>query len=298
MLRVGFADTIHGVQQIGFNPTAQPGDKDYRLLYIAVGDGGVVGEESPGRVTTVPQDLRVPQGKILRIDPHGTNGANGNYGIPASNPFVGKPGMALREIYASGLRDPIRFSWDSGEGHRMFLANVGEQQIESIYEVRPGDNFGWSQREGSFAFRAGDPSCGVFSLPGDDSKYGYTYPVIAFAHNPPPGQPPCRTSGHAVVGGFVYRGTSVPELRGKYVFADFVPERIFFSDTREMHVGGNLARIYELSLFTDKNQRVTMEQLAGNSRADLRFGCDSHGELYVLSKANGKIWKIVGTHRS
>ena len=95
----------------------QPGDKDYGLLYIAVGDGGVVGEESPGRVTTVPQDLRVPQGKILRIDPRGTNGANGNYGIPADNPFVGRPGVALREIYASGLRDPVRFSWDTGSGH-------------------------------------------------------------------------------------------------------------------------------------------------------------------------------------
>ncbi|HKR48672.1 MAG TPA: PQQ-dependent sugar dehydrogenase [Pseudonocardiaceae bacterium] len=127
-LRLGFADTIHGLQQIDFNPTAQPGDKDYGLLYIAAGDGGVVGEESPGVVTTVPQDLRVPQGKILRIDPRGTNGANGNYGIPADNPFVGKPGAALGEIYASGLRDPVRFSWDSGNGHRMFLATLASSR--------------------------------------------------------------------------------------------------------------------------------------------------------------------------
>jgi hypothetical protein len=298
VLRIGFADTIHGIQQIDFNPTSRPGDKDYGLLYIAAGDGGVVGEESPGMVTTVPQDLRVPQGKILRIDPRGTNGANGNYGIPTNNPFVGKPGGALREIYASGLRDPVRFSWDPSEDHRMFLANIGEQQIESIYEVRPGDNFGWSQREGPFMFKAGDPSCGVFTLPADDSRYGYTYPVVAFAHNPPPGQPPCRTSGHAVVGGFVYRGSGVPELRGKYLFADFVPGRIFYTDTKEMRSGGKLATIYGLALFTDKGQPVTMQQLAGHSRTDVRFGADSHGELYVLSKANGKIWKIIGTQRS
>jgi glucose/arabinose dehydrogenase len=298
MLRLGFADTIHGIQQIGFNPTSRPGDQDYGLLYIGAGDGGVVGEESPGMVTTVPQDLRVPQGKILRIDPRGTNGANGNYGIPANNPFVGKPGNALREIYASGLRDPVRFSWDPSDGHRMFLANIGEQQIESIYEVRPGDNFGWSQREGPFMFKAGDPSCGVFPLPADDSKYGYTYPVVAFAHNPPPGWPPCQTTGHAVVGGFVYRGSSAPELRGKYLFADFVPGRFFYADTREMHTGGKLATIYELTLFADKGQPVTMQQLAGNSRVDVRFGTDSQGELYVLSKANGKIWKIIGTRRS
>ncbi|HET9892305.1 MAG TPA: PQQ-dependent sugar dehydrogenase [Mycobacterium sp.] len=298
VLRIGFFDTIHGIQQIGFNPTARAGDKDYGLLYIAVGDGGVVGEESPGMVTTVPQDLRVPQGKVLRIDPRGTNGANGQYGIPASNPFVGKPGAALREIYASGLRDPVRFSWDAGEGHRMFLSNIGEQQIESVYEVRPGDNFGWSQREGPLVFKAGDPSCGVFPLPADDSKYGYSYPVVAFAHNPPPGQPPCRTSGHAIVGGFVYWGSSVPELRGKYVFADFVPGRIFYADTKEMHSGAGLAKTYELAVFTDTGQPITMQQLAGSSRVDLRFGADSHGELYVLSKANGKVWKVTGMRRT
>jgi glucose/arabinose dehydrogenase len=298
VLRLGFADTIHGIQQIGFNPTSRPGDQDYGLLYIAAGDGGVVGEESPGRVTTVPQDLRVPQGKILRIDPRGTNGANGNYGIPANNPFVGKPGAALREIYASGLRDPVRFSWDPSEGHRMFLANIGEQEVESIYEVHPGDNFGWSQREGPFVFKAGDPSCGVFPVPADDSKYGYTYPVVAFGHDRPPVWPPCKTSGHAVVGGFVCRGNNAPELRGKYLFADFVPGRIFYADTREMHAGGKLAKIYELALFTDKDQPVTIQQLAGKSRIDLRFGVDADGEIYLLSKANGKIWKIVGTHRS
>lgn len=138
----------------------------------------------------------------------------------------------------------------------------------------------------------------VFSLPPDDTKYGYTYPVVAFDHNPPPGQPPCKTSGHAVVGGFVYQGTNVPELRGKYLFADFVPGRVFYADTQEMHAGGKLATIYELALFTDTGQPVTMEQLAGGSRTDVRFGTDGHGELYVLSKANGKIWKITGTRRS
>lgn len=227
VLRLGFADTIHGIQQIGFNPTSRPGDQDYRLLYIAAGDGGVVGEGSPGKVTNVPQDLRVPQG-----NPANRPAGHQRCQRKLRDPFVGEPGAALREIYASGLRDPVRFSWDPGEGHRMFLANIGEQHIESIYEVRPGDNFGWSQREGPFVFKAGDSSCGVFSLPADDMKYGYAYPVVAFAHNPPPGQPPCRSSGHAVVGGFVYQGSSAPELRGKYLFADFVPGRVFYADTK------------------------------------------------------------------
>jgi hypothetical protein len=97
---------------------------------------------------------------------------------------------------------------------------------------------------------------------------------------------------------FVYQGGSAPELRGKYLFADFVPGRVFYADTKEMHSGGKLATIYERTLLTDKGQPVTMQQLVGNSPTDLRFGTDSHGELYVLSKANGKIWKIVGTRRS
>jgi hypothetical protein len=97
---------------------------------------------------------------------------------------------------------------------------------------------------------------------------------------------------------FVYQGTNVPELRGKYLFADFVPGRVFYADTQEMHAGGKLATIYELTLFTDTGQLVTMEQLAGHSRTDVRFGADSNGEIYVLSKANGKIWKITGTRRS
>ena len=180
----------------------------------------------------------------------------------------------------------------------MFLSNIGEQQIESVYEVRPGDNFGWSQREGPFVFKSGDPSCGVFPLPAGDDKYGYTYPVVAFAHNPPPGQPPCRTSGHAIVGGFVYRGANVPELRGKYVFADFVPGRIFYADANEMRSGARLAKVYELAAFTGTGAPITMQQLAGSPRVDLRFGADNLGELYVLSKANGKVWKVTGTHRT
>jgi hypothetical protein len=72
----------------------------------------------------------------------------------------------------------------------------------------------------------------------------------------------------------------------------------FYADTEEMHPGAKLAKIYELAVFTDSGQPVTMQQLAGSSRIDLRFGADSHGELYLLSKANGKIWKVTGTRRT
>ena len=121
--------------------------------------------------------------------------------------------------------------------------------------------------------------------------------MVAFAHNPPSDQPLCVTSGHAVVDGVVYQGSNAAELRCKYVFADFVPGRIFYADAQEMRRGTKLARIYELAVTTGSGQLVSMQQLAGSPRVDLRFGADNHGKLYILSKANGKIWEITGTRR-
>jgi glucose/arabinose dehydrogenase len=287
VLRLAFGGYIHGIQQISFNPTAKPGDEDYGLLYIAVGDGG------HGVQSNDPQELGIPQGKILRIDPLGANGAGGGYRIPPTNPFVGKPG-ALAEIYAYGMRDPYRFSWDTTERNRMLLGSMGEHTIESIYQVQAGDNFGWSKREGPFVFRQED-RCHVYPLPENDEQYGYTYPVLAYDHDPPPGWPCDRDSGHAVIGGFVYSGDGIPDLRGKYVFGDGVDGRIFYADASDMHRGSkHLARVYEFVLINDTGKQVTMQELTGDPRVDLRFGSDDSGDLYILSKANGKIWKVTG----
>jgi len=181
VLRIGFGGQIHGIQQIDFNPEAKPDDEDYGLLYLAVGDGG------QGVRNDDPQNLALPHGKLLRIDPRGSNGASGSYGIPASNPFVGRPG-ALGEIYAVGFRDPHRFSWDPGGNHRMFLGHIGEHAIEAVDEITPGANFGWSEREGPFVFdkTPSHPCDRIFPLPADDEQYGYTYPVAAYDHDPPP----------------------------------------------------------------------------------------------------------------
>lgn len=286
ILRLGFGTNIHGIQQIDFNPTAKRNDPDYGLLYVAAGDGG------RGVTTTYPQDLSLPQGKILRIDPAGTNGANGKYGVPAANPFAGRPG-ALGEIYAYGMRDPHRFSWDPRGRNRMFLGHIGEHAIEAIYDVRAGDNFGWSVREGAFAFKKED-RCRLYTLPADDAQYGFTYPVAAYDHDPPPGHPCTADSGHAVVGGLVYRGWRLPMLYGKYVFGDIVDGRIFFTYAAKMRRGKDRAEIFEPVLQGPAGNRLTMRDLAGSDRVDLRFGRDGLGELYVLSKANGKIWKITG----
>jgi glucose/arabinose dehydrogenase len=289
LLRLGFTNYMHDFQEIDFNPTAKPGDLDYGLLYIAAGDGGAP------TASGVAQDLRMPQGKILRIDPRGTNGANGRYGIPPSNPLLG-PSDALGEIYAYGLRNPHRFSWDPGAGHRMFIGSIGELTIESIYDARPGDNFGWSRREGPFVIKPNDPACGMYPLPRDDDKFHYTYPVAAYDHDPPRGFPACKETGQAVIGGFVYRGHDVPELCGKYLLGDDVTGDIFYVEASEMHRGSRkLPTMYAPTLLDETGKRVTMQELAGDERVDLRFGRDGAGELYVLSKANGRIWKITGT---
>ena len=293
LLRIGFVGQIHGIQQISFNPNAHPGDADYGLLYLAVGDGG------QGARNSDPQDRGIPHGKILRIDPRGTTSANGQYGIPANNPFVGQPGV-LGEIYALGMRDPHRFSWDTGGQHRMFLGHIGEHAIEAIYDVRAGDNFGWSEREGAFVYdkAAVDPCDRLYPLPADDDQFGYTYPVAAYDHDPPPSWN-CRSDvGRAVSGGFVYRGRQVPELTGKYIFGDIVDGRVFSTNSGEMRrEKKTLAQMYNVMLYTTAGQRVSMRDLAGDSRVDLRFGQDGNGELYLLAKANGKIWKVVGTKR-
>jgi hypothetical protein len=298
VLRLGFAGQIHGIQQIDFNPNAKPGDEDYGLLYVAAGDGGI------GVSTDIPQRMDLPQGKLLRIDPRGTNSASGRYGIPASNPFAGQAGK-LGEIYALGFRDPHRFSWDTGGRHQLFLGHIGEHAIEAVDEIRPGANFGWSEREGPFVFdrTPADPCDRLFPLPADDEQHGFTYPVAAYDHDPPPTWDCKSDVGHGIIGGFVYRGHDVPELRGKYVFADLVTGRIFYTKERDMQTGGPRAPIYQLMLYDAHGRRVNTAEFmnAGGKgdpqRVDPRFGQDADGELYLLSKGNGKIWRITGTKR-
>lgn len=292
VLRLGFAGQVHAIQQIDFNPTALPGGEDYGLLYLAVGDGG------RGVGTGIPQDMGTTAGKILRIDPAGTDGPGGTYGIPPSNPFVGTAG-ALGEIYAVGMRDPHRFSWDQGQRGepRMFLGHIGEHAIEAVYDVQAGDNFGWGDREGRYVFDPAD-RCNLYPLPENDADLGFTYPVVAYDHDPPPGWPCTSDSGYAISGGFVYRGRDLPALSGKYLFTDLVEGRVFYAEESRMRRGGPEAQMYELALYDTDGTRKRMPDFTGDERADLRMGRDRAGDLYLIAKANGKIWKVVDTVRA
>jgi len=290
IFRFRFAGQIHAIQQIDFNPTARPGDEDYGLLYLAVGDGGI------GVSSSVPQDMDTPAGKILRIDPLGDDAPNGQYGIPPTNPFVGEPG-ALGEIYAVGMRDPHRFSWDAGGDHRMFLGHIGQHAIEAVYDVDAGDNFGWPVIEGRLAYR-NENQCYLYPLTPEMEDAGYDYPVASYDHDPPANWPCNSDSGHAISGGIVHRG-DLRGLKGKYVFADLVEGRVFSTDLERMDDdAATEAPIKELALYDTDGNRMRMPDFVGDGRIDLRFGFDSDQTMYLLAKGNGKIWKVVDTKRA
>ena len=160
--------------------------------------------------------------------------------------------------------------------------------------MKAGDNFGWTEREGPFLVKDDDPTCSVYPLPADDARFGYVYPVIAYDHDPPAGFPRCRDTGDAVVGGFVYRGTGCRSCAVSTCSATSSTGACS-TPSRSRCGGASGARpSSSRRCSTRPGPPVTMQELAGDPRVDLRLGQDDAGEIYVLSKANGKIWKVTG----
>ena len=144
--------------------------------------------------------------------------------------------------------------------------------------------------------------CSLYTLPSNDAEFGFTYPVAAYDH---PVNSRCEGDlARAVVGGFVYRGGALPALQGKYIWADLIQGWVYYTNESEMVRGGPLPRVYQLRIFNAAGTGTTMKALAdaGNvgpdGRVDLRFGVDRAGELYLIAKANGRIWKVTGTRGS
>jgi len=185
----------HNGGQIAFGPDG--------FLYIALGDGGSGGDPRGNG-----QDTRSLLGALLRIDPDRPDGGR-EYGIPSDNPFAGGncPQAGCREeIFAYGLRNPWRFSFDAPTG-RLWLADVGQNAWEEVDVVERGNNYGWNRMEGNHCF---SPMSGC-------DVTGLTPPVWEYDHS----------VGHSITGGYVYRGSIAPELVGRYVFSDFTTGRIF-----------------------------------------------------------------------
>lgn len=276
LLRINMPTVMHGVQEICFNPLAKKGDKEYGILYIGVGDGGAVDEG----YTFIPHRLDRIWGTVLRINPRGNNSTNGHFGIPADNPFAAvHDNKTKREIYAYGFRNPHRITWSrSGD---LLVSNIGGANIESLNLVKAGQDFGWPIREGNFLVEPEVDWTKLYPLPANDSAAHITYPVADYDHN---------GGVAAISGGYEYWGNEVAALKGKYLFGDIPSGRLFYVNMADIHQGKQ-APIYEWHINLN-GKATTLRELCGESRVDLHFGRDAKGEIYILTKPDGKIYRL------
>jgi hypothetical protein len=284
-IRQPFAN--HNAGQLAFNPLAAPGSADFGLLYMGVADGG-----SGGDPMKLAQNLGSIFGKIVRIDPLGTNSTNKKYGIPAGNPFVsdGKPDT-LGEIYAYGVRNPQRFAWDSRNGN-LFLADIGQNIVEELSLVTPGANLGWNDWEGSFRFI----SRNEVGLAGARSDPKVTYPIAEYGQ-----LDPLLQGSSAATGVVVYRGTAIKQLANLVLFGDNPSGEIFYVNADKLPSGGqdSIRRV----LLNDKGTAKTLLELirdknaaegkAAATRADLRFGSGPDNQVFILNKRDGIVRLLV-----
>jgi uncharacterized protein (TIGR03118 family) len=179
-------------------------------LYISLGDGGRANDVADGHVPGGnAQSLQRIYGKLVRIDVDGRNSANGRYGIPTDNPFVGQ--NAVQEIYAYGLRNPFTYSFDRLTGD-LYVGDAGQNNIEEVDLIVKGGNYGWNIKEGTFWFDSVTDNIGkVVTGPVRPVPPNLIDPIAEYDHD----------EGSVVIGGFVYRGSQIPALQGRYVFGDW-----------------------------------------------------------------------------
>lgn len=262
------------------------------FLYIGVGDGGAANDSGVGHSPQGNgQDTTKLLGKILRIDVD----SGKPYGIPKDNPFAdGKDGRP--EIFAYGVRNPWGISFDRGGARQLFAADVGQDSFEEINIIKNGGNYGWRIREGFVCFDPKNPT----RPPADCPKVGargepLLDPIIAyknfkrFANDP-------EARGISVTGGYVYRGQELPDLAGKYIFADWsrsmaLPDGVLFVATPPSSADGK---------WTMDTLQVTGLEGGKLNACVIAFGEDGNGELYILTNTTnaitgktGKVYKLV-----
>jgi len=230
--------TNHNGGQLAFGPDG--------MLYIGFGDGGLAYDP-----LGAGQNLETVLGKILRIDVHHQQYGR-PYAIPADNPFVSKDD-ARGEIWAYGLRNPWRFSFDPVTG-RLYAGDVGERTREEIDLIKRGGNYGWNIMEGDIC---------TPGIKADCNPMAYAAPILAYG----------RKEGKAVVGGYVYRGKEVPSLDGRYIFGDYGSGRIW-----SVKLGSDGSAEKRTLLF-DTGKHISS------------FGVDDNQELYVVDIA-GTVYRL------
>ena len=212
-------------------------------LYIATGDGGSWGDPHNNA-----QNKSSFLGKILRIDVNGN--AKENYSIPADNPYVGNKEGFTEEIYAYGLRNPWRISFDS-ETSTLWAGDVGQNKREEIDIIVKGGNYGWRRKE----------SIDCYKPAGDCADPEFIDPVLDM---------PQANGEHSITGGFVYRGKKLSSLVGKYIFGDYVSGKVFALEIKN-------GKLIKNEILTDRIGSISS------------FGTDANNELYICDHGSGKI---------
>jgi glucose/arabinose dehydrogenase len=215
------------------------------FLYVSTGDGG-----SGGDPQNNAQNRKMLLGKMLRVNVNSTE--KGNYGIPKDNPYIGNMEGFREEIYAYGLRNPWRFSFDLATKN-LWVGDVGQNKVEEIDVVTKGGNYGWRIKEANNCYDAS----------GDCSKIDLIAPVWSYEQG---------NDGRSVTGGKVYRGKKLPEFIGKYICGDYVSGKIW--------------------ALTYDGKIVTKSDLITNVSTVSSFGEDDDGELYICDYSAGKIYSL------
>ena len=276
----------HNGGRIAFGPDG--------FLYLGVGDGGHKNDINKDEKDNARgsrgngQDLNTLLGKIVRIDVD-KPAAGKLYGIPQDNPFA--KGGGLPEIYAWGIRNPWGMTFDRGGKRELFEVEVGQSRWEEVNIIVKGGNYGWNLREGAEWFNPKKELTPLEKPYFDPGAAKFVDPILAYGNL---AGFPNDGKGRSVTGGYVYRGKALPQLTGKYVFADWsknmgLPQGVLFTATK----GGD--------------GKWTLDQLEPESHPGQgigayvwAFGEDKDGELYVLTNQtgalgskSGKIWKLV-----
>ena len=265
ILRFDQPSVLHNGGWIGFDPTA-----DNSNLYVMFGDGGDSNDIGDGHTpgTGNAQDITDNfMGKVLRIDVDGDDfiaDTARNYAIPTDNPFVGQTGDD--EIFAYGLRNPFRASFDRATGD-LYIGDVGQSAFEEINLIASdsagGENFGWRLREGD----AETPTPGI----GGPEPADYVAPLYAYGHGPG------TLNGSSVTGGIVYRGP-VTELQGQYIFGDFIAGKFWSLDPADPY---NTVGLINDDLVANN----------GSANSVAAFGEDALGNLYLVD-LGGEIFRV------
>ncbi|GAB4019466.1 hypothetical protein GCM10028808_57320 [Spirosoma migulaei] len=184
----------------------------------------------------------------------------------------------MDEIYAAGFRNPNRISWT--KDGKTLVTNIGQHEIESLYLLKAGKNYGWPNREGTFLIDSTGTINTVFPLPANDAQFGYSYPIAQYDHD----------EGNAIMGGFEYTGSQLPQLRGKYIFGDIVKGRVFYVQMSKIKEGSQ-ATIHEFPLMLD-HKPTTLKVLCKANKVDFRIGQDATGELFLFTRSDGTMYKV------